>query len=53
MVPLHRNWDLSPDGSRFLLVREDSAAAQERRIVVVHNWAAEVRRRIESVSRSR
>jgi eukaryotic-like serine/threonine-protein kinase len=40
-----RNWDLSPDGSRFLVVRDVTDPSVQRRIVIVHDWAREVRAR--------
>jgi eukaryotic-like serine/threonine-protein kinase len=40
-----RNWDLSPDGSRLLVVRASGQTASQPRIVTVYNWAAEVRAR--------
>jgi eukaryotic-like serine/threonine-protein kinase len=49
----HRDWDLSPDGSRLLLRRQDSANVQEPHTIVAHNWAAEVRRRRASRSGAR
>jgi serine/threonine-protein kinase len=35
----HANYDVSPDGMKFLVVRN----AEASRLVVVHNWMAEVR----------
>jgi serine/threonine-protein kinase len=39
----NRNYDVSPDGRRFLMVKESGAASQ-RSLVVVQNWAEELRR---------
>jgi len=43
-----RDWDLSADGTRFLVIRDLAKEEEELqpRIIVVHNWAAEVRRRM-------
>jgi serine/threonine-protein kinase len=37
------NYDVTADGQRFLLVRDDDAAVTSTRIVVVVNWLEEVR----------
>jgi hypothetical protein len=43
----YRNWDLAPDGSHFLIARAlDAEDAPE--VFVIHNWASEVRRRVEA-----
>ena len=39
------NYDISPDG-RFLMVRDEDNAIAETQIVVVLNWARELRRLI-------
>jgi serine/threonine-protein kinase len=39
-----RNWDLSPDGSRFLMMKPAQPEAAEPRIVVVLNWLDELER---------
>jgi Tol biopolymer transport system component/tRNA A-37 threonylcarbamoyl transferase component Bud32 len=39
------NYDVTPDGQRFLMVRDDDAAISAIRIVVVLNWAEELRAR--------
>ena len=38
------NYDVTADGQRFLMVRDDDAAIAEKKIVVVVNWAEEVKR---------
>jgi hypothetical protein len=38
----HANYDVSPDGSAFLLIK----AVEDPRVIVVHNWAAELRARM-------
>jgi eukaryotic-like serine/threonine-protein kinase len=47
-----RNWDLSPDGRHFLLVRAETVQELRPRAIVIHNWAADVRaRRVGQSSR--
>jgi hypothetical protein len=41
----YRTWDLAPDGSHFLVARAVQSAGPPK-IVVIHNWAAEVRARM-------
>jgi len=41
--PWYRSFDLSRDGRHLLVVR--SVATEQPQLVVVHNWAAEVRAR--------
>jgi len=38
----HANYDVSPDGSAFLLIK----AVEDPQVIVVHNWAAELRARM-------
>jgi serine/threonine-protein kinase len=45
-VNVARNYDVSPDGRRFLMVRPDLASAQGTTMVVVTNWFDEVRARV-------
>lgn len=42
------NWDLSPDGNRFLMIKEAVSAATEapRRIHIVLNWFEELKQRV-------
>jgi eukaryotic-like serine/threonine-protein kinase len=40
-----RNWDLSPDGTRFLVAGSAGAIDRPEPLVVIHNWTAEVRAR--------
>ena len=37
--PSHPNWDVSPDGSEFLMLRR---AGEEVQVILVQNWAREV-----------
>ena len=41
-----RTYDISPDGQRFLMVKESRSeqAAAQREIVVVQNWREELKR---------
>jgi hypothetical protein len=45
MAAWQRNWDLSPDGRHFLVVRPETLQGLRPRAVVIHNWAADVRAR--------
>jgi serine/threonine-protein kinase len=36
-------YDVSPDGRRFLMIKEDAAAAARTGLIVVLNWAEELR----------
>ena len=38
----HRSYDISPDGLRFLMVKEDGSAPEQ--IIVVESWFAELQR---------
>ena len=40
-IPGFQNYDISPDGLRFLLIREEGAA--DRRLYFVHNWFEDLR----------
>ena len=37
-------FDISPDGTRFIMLRE-TAAAERNELVVVQNWVEEMRQR--------
>ena len=40
-----RNYDLSPDGKRFLVIKQDAAdQASARQMTVVLNWLEELKR---------
>ncbi|HEY5623866.1 MAG TPA: hypothetical protein VIV14_08890, partial [Gammaproteobacteria bacterium] len=39
-----RSYDVSPDGERFLMMKDAASAAGRSRIVVVENWFEEVQR---------
>ncbi len=41
--PYHSNYDVSPDGERFVLIKRREAGASQR-VVVVLNWFEELRR---------
>ncbi len=47
----HRQYDLSPDEKEFLLIR--APIVQDLTLMVVHNWAAEVRARMAGGKRPR
>ena len=38
------NYDVTADGQKFLMVRDDDANVMSKQIVVVMNWAEEVKR---------
>jgi Tol biopolymer transport system component/predicted Ser/Thr protein kinase len=46
--PYHANYDVSPDGSRFVFVKAANAGAP---VIVVHNWKAELDARTAPQSR--
>jgi hypothetical protein len=39
-------YDVSPDGQRFLMVKENEAATSRMQINVVQNWFEELKRRV-------
>ena len=39
-------WDISPDGKRFLMMKESSAVGGPRKINIVLNWFEELRQRV-------
>ena len=41
--PVHANFDVSPDGKRFLMINHASSDAD---VIIVRNWASEVRERL-------
>jgi Tol biopolymer transport system component len=43
--PIHANFDVSPDGKRFLMI---NPARSDAEVIVVHNWASEVRERLRN-----
>jgi hypothetical protein len=46
-----RAYDVSPDGQRFLMIKESESAprpAQEVNLVLVLNWVAELKARLPS-----
>ena len=42
--PSQEPWDISPDGERFLMMKEVQRAAGTGRVIVVHNWVEELTR---------
>ena len=44
------NYDVTPDGGRFLMVRDDDADVRETRVVVVLNWVKELRQRARAAA---
>ena len=45
------NYDVTPDGQRFLMVRDDDVGVASTRVVVVMNWAEELRARTATATR--
>jgi serine/threonine-protein kinase len=41
--PAAANYDVTPDGQRFLMVRDNAGAASSARAIVVVNWAEELK----------
>ena len=39
-----RNYDVSPDGKRFLMVKQPANQAAAPQIIVVQNWFEELKR---------
>ena len=39
-----RNFDVSPDGSRFLMTKDLQPPADAKRLIVVQNWTEELKR---------
>jgi Tol biopolymer transport system component len=39
-------WDISPDGKRFLMIKESASAAGAQRINIVLNWFEELKQRV-------
>ena len=49
-----RNYDVSTDGRRFLMVKEEAltnATSAPREIVVVQNWFEELKRRVPTTAK--
>jgi hypothetical protein len=49
-VPPVPSFDISPDGTRFILLRE-TAAAERNELIVVQNWVEEMQRRARRLDR--
>jgi hypothetical protein len=45
LVPI-ANYDVSPDGQRFLMVKETEKATSITQIVVVQNWFEELKKKV-------
>jgi hypothetical protein len=39
-----RTYDVSPDGQRFLMVKDDLESDERPRIIIVQNWTEELKR---------
>ena len=40
----NQTFDVSPDGQRFLMIREDQTTSNQAQLVVVQNWFEELQR---------
>jgi hypothetical protein len=46
-----RTYDVSPDGERFLMIRDNAVASGDsssRAMIVVQNWAEELKAKVRS-----
>jgi hypothetical protein len=41
--PTSANYDVSPDGERFLMIEDASSTAESERLRVVSNWSVELK----------
>jgi len=48
---LNRNYDVSPDGQRFLMIKESEEQPSAAQLIVVLNWFEELKRLVPSGSR--
>jgi hypothetical protein len=46
--PILRNYDPSPDGTRFAIVKAPRARAATQ-VIVVENWAEELKQRVPAI----
>jgi serine/threonine-protein kinase len=46
--PFHANYDVHPDGRRFVMIRGTGRGNDTREIIVAVNWLADLRRRLDS-----
>ena len=46
-----RPYDVTPDGKRFVMIREDSTGSESPRLIVVQHWTEELKRRVPARSR--
>ena len=44
--PSSSNYDVTPDGQRFLMVRDDDSAVATSKVIVVLNWQEELKQRV-------
>ena len=52
-LPGYRNYDVTPDGKGFIMVQPDASAQNPTQLVVVLNWAEELRRRLAVIPSGR
>jgi serine/threonine-protein kinase len=46
-----RPYDVTPDGKRFVMIRQDSATTESPRLIVVQHWTEELKRLVPARSR--
>jgi Tol biopolymer transport system component len=47
-APWGRNYDIAPDGTRFIMITDESQSEQPTQINVVLNWSEELKRTVSS-----
>ena len=45
--PTNSNYDVSPDGQRFLMIQEEEASLIATQIHVLPNWSEELKRQLQ------
>jgi hypothetical protein len=47
--PTSANYDVAPDGERFLMIEDASSPAQSEHLRIVSNWSAELKQGLSRV----
>ena len=50
--PYGRNYDITPDGQRFLMIREEEIETEATQINIIHNWSQELINMIDYKNRN-
>ena len=45
-IAAHRNYDIHPDGKRFLMIKRSQEDVPTTELIVVENWSEELKRRV-------